>query len=523
MTMARHVLAIDLGTSALKVALVSMAGEVVAAEQETCQVTLLPGCGAEQDPRQWWDLIIKASSRLMARGTVQAESVAAVACTAQWSGTVPVDEQGEPIRDAIIWMDSRGAPYARRITGGAVKVQGYGVVRLARWLRSAAGVPARSGKDSIAHILWLKHEEPETYRRAHAFLEPKDWLNARLTGRLAASFDSIALHWVTNNRDTDRIRYDPALLRMAGIEESRLPELLAATDILGPLSAGPANALGVPAGIPVVVGTPDVQAAAIGSGATRDYQAHLYVGTSSWLTCHVPFKKTDLLHNMASLPSPIPGRYFVANEQETAGAALTFLRDRVLYGDDPPASAYREFDRMAGQAPPGSHGLIFTPWLYGERTPVEDRFVRGGFHNLSLSVSREDLVRAVFEGVAFNTRWLLGAVERFTRRRLEPIRFIGGGACSDVWCQIFADVLGRSIDQVADPVNAGTRGAGLLAAVALGELTFDQVPDRVRLAGSYQPDPADKELYDKLFAEFVGLYRRNRKAYARLNCEQAGT
>jgi len=522
MSVARHVLAIDLGTSALKVAVVSMAGEVVAAEEETHQVRLLPGGGAEQDPRQWWDLIAKASSRLMERRAVPPESVVAVACTAQWSGTVPVDEHGEPIRDAIIWMDSRGEPYARQITGGAVKVQGYGVVRLARWLRTTAGAPAHSGKDSIAHILWLKHQEPETYRRAYRFLEPKDWLNARLTGRCAASFDSIALHWVTDNRHPDRIRYDPALLRLAGIEQSRLPELLAATDILGPLSAEPADSLGVPAGIPVVVSTPDLQAAAIGSGATRDYQAHLYVGTSSWLTCHVPSKKTDLLHNMASLPSPIPGRYFVADEQETAGAALTFLRDRVLYGDDPPVSAYRDFDRMAGQAPPGSGGLIFTPWLYGERTPVEDRFVRGGFHNLSLSTNREDLVRAVFEGVAFNARWLLGAVERFTRHRLEPIRFIGGGARSDVWCQIFADVLGRTIDQVADPVNAGTRGVGLLAAVALGELTFDQVPDRVRVARSHQPDPALRELYDSLFREFVGLYRRNRKAHARLNREQAG-
>ena len=521
--MARHVLCIDLGTSALKVALVSMAGEVVASEQETHQVTLLPGGGAEQNPRHWWDLITRASSRLMACGTVPAESVVAVACTAQWSGTVAVDEGGQPIRDAIIWMDSRGAPYVRRVTGGIVKVQGYGVVKLARWLRVTAGIPARSGKDPIAHILWLKHEEPEAYRRTHLFLEPKDWLNACLTGRLAASFDSIALYWVTDNRHLDRIRYDPALLRLAGIEQSRLPGLLAATDILGPLSPGPAADLGVPAGIPVVAGTPDLQSAAIGSGATRDYQAHLYIGTSSWLTCHVPFKKTDLLHNMASLPSPIPGRYFIADEQETAGAALTFLRDRVLFGDDPPTSAYREFDRMAAHARPGSRGVIFTPWLYGERTPVEDRFVRGGFHNLSLSAGREDLVRAVFEGVALNTRWLLQAVEHFTRHRLEPIRFIGGGARSEIWCQIFADVLGRTIEQVADPVNAGTRGVGLLAAVALGELTFDQVPDRVRVARSYKPDPAPKELYDNLFREFVGFYRHNRKAYARLNREHAST
>jgi xylulokinase len=517
----RHILAIDLGTSALKVAVVSMSGEVVASEQEACQVELLPGGGAEQDPEGWWSLITRASSRLVARGVVPSESIAAISCTAQWSGTVAVDERGRPIRDAIIWMDSRGAPYARRITGGPVRVQGYGVGKLARWIHKTAGIPAQSGKDSIAHILWLKHQEPETYRCAYLFLEPKDWLNLRLTGRAAASYDSIALHWVTDNRHPDAIRYDSALLRLAGVERSQLPELLAATDILGSLLAGPAVALGVPVGIPVVVGTPDLQSAAIGSGATRDYQAHLYVGTSSWLSCHVPFKKTDMLRNIASLPSAIPGRYLVADEQETAGAALTFLRDRVLFAGNAPADAYREFDRIAAKAPPGSGGVIFTPWLYGERTPVEDRFVRGGFHNISLSTTRDDLVRAVFEGVALNARWLLQVVERFTRHRLEPIRFIGGGARSDLWCQIFADVLDRTIDQVADPVNANARGAGMLAAVAIGELTFDQVPDRVRVDRSYEPHPKTKELHAELFREFVGLYRRNRKAYARLNRKRA--
>src|SRR5512146_2153296 len=357
--MTRHVLSIDLGTSALKVALVSTEGEVVASEQETCTVTLLPGGGAEQDPRRWWEQVTRASSRLMARAVVPARPVAAVACTAQWSGTVPVDEHGQPVRAALIWMDSRGAPYVRRVTSGAVRVQGYGVVKLARWLRTTGGIPARSGKDPIAHILWLKHQEPETYRRASLCLEPKDWLNACLTGRAAASFDSIALHWVTDNRQPDRIRYDQALLRLAGIEQSRLPELLAATDILGPLSPGAADALGVPAGIPVVVGTPDIHSAAIGSGATRDYQAHLYVGTSSWLTCHVPYKKTDLLHNMATLPSPIPGRYFVANEQETSGACMGYLRDLLFPPGQVPANAFMLLDEMAAGAPPGSGGVLF--------------------------------------------------------------------------------------------------------------------------------------------------------------------
>jgi xylulokinase len=271
----------------------------------------------------------------------------------------------------------------------------------------------------------------------------------------------------------------------------------------------------------VVTGTPDLQSAAIGSGATRDFQAHLYVGTSSWLTCHVPFKRTDMLRNIASLPSAIPGRYFVADEQETAGAALTFLRDRVLFDGTPPPGAYREFDRMAAAASPGSGGVIFTPWLYGERTPVEDHLLRGGFYNLSLSTTRDDLVRAVFEGVALNTRWLLAAVERFTKRRLEPIRFIGGGARSALWCQIFADVLGREIQQVADPVNANARGAGMLAAVALGELTFDDVPDRVTVTASHQPDPGTAGLYRMLYDEFVGFYKRNHKAHARLNAPRS--
>ncbi|MGO9161978.1 MAG: xylulokinase [Streptosporangiaceae bacterium] len=520
--MARHILAIDLGTSALKVALVSADGYVAASEQEPCEVTLLPGGGAEQDPDGWWTLISRASRRLLARSAGPAGEVAAVCCTAQWSGTVAADDRGRPLRPAIIWMDSRGAAQVRRVTGGPLRVHGYGPGKLVRWIRKTAGIPGQSGKDPIAHILWLQQAEPAVYAAAYKFLEPKDWLNFRLTGRAAASYDSIALHWVTDNRDPAAVRYDPALLRLAGVDGAKLPELVAATDILGPLLPGPAADLGLPAGVPVVAGTPDLHSAAIGSGATRDYQPHLYVGTSSWLICHVPAKKTDLLRNMAALPAAIPGRYLLADEQETAGAALSFLRDQVLFAGGAPPDAYRAFDAMAAAAPPGSHGVIFTPWLYGERTPVEDRFVRGGFHNLSLSTTRDDLVRAVFEGVALNARWLLAAVDRFTGRRVGPIRFIGGGAQSAVWCQIFADVLDREIEQVADPVSANARGAGMLAAVALGELSFDQVPDRVSVEQVYTPQRAAAGLYADLLGEFVGLYKRNKAAHARLNRGRPG-
>lgn len=517
------VLAIDLGTSGPKVALVSLRGDVVDCAVGNTSLTVLPGGGAEQDPDDWWTAIRSTTAVLLANNPGTAEHITAVGCTSQWSGTVAVDRSGHHLMNAIIWMDSRGAPFVRQITNGFPKLEGYGVRRLLTWLRLTGGIPVRSGKDSIAHILYIKHTHPDIYRQTHAFLEPKDYLNLRLTGRFAASHDSITLHWLTDNRDIHNIAYDERLINFATVERDKLPELQRAVDILGPILPDVARELGVPAGIPVVMGTPDIHSAALGSGAVGDYEPHLYIGTSSWLTCHVPFKKTDLFHNMASLPSAVPGRYFIANEQETAGACLSYLRDNILYADDLLAretrvpNVYPIFDEMVAGVPAGSEKLIFTPWLHGERTPVEDPLVRGGFHNLSLRATRAHMIRAVFEGVAYNSRWLLRYVEKFVNRRLDAIHMIGGGANSDIWCQIHADVLDRTVRQVKDPVEANVRGVGLLAAVALGHTTFDAINTAVAIANTYTPNPAHRAMYDELFSAYEAIYRQNKRIYARLN------
>jgi xylulokinase len=516
-------LAIDLGTSGPKVALVSVAGEVIACEIESTPVMLLPGGGAEQDPDGWWKAICTATRRLLTRPESENRTIVGVCCTTQWSGTVAVDRGGQPLGNAIIWMDARGAPHVKRITSGPVRLEGFGVDKLWAWVRLTGGIPGSAGKDPIAHILFLKHEKPEIYAATHKFLEPKDYLNFKLTGCYAASTDSIILHWVTDNRNIHRIDYHDGLLRMAGLDRATLPDLKRAVDILGVLLPESAEALGLPAGLPVIMGTPDLHSAAIGSGAVRDYEAHLYIGTSSWLTCHVPFKKTDLLHNMASIPSAIPGRYFIANEQETAGGCLAFLRDNILFppnGDGPADEGSRSFaalETLARKVPAGSGGLIFTPWLYGERTPVEDRFVRGGFHNLSLEADRGTLVRAVMEGVAYNSRWLMRHVEKFIKRKLAHIHMVGGGANSDLWCQICADILNRTIHQVRDPVEANARGAGILAAVALGYGQFEDIAGGVAIANTYTPDPGRHRRYQALFHEFLQIYKKNRRIYARLN------
>ena len=523
----KFILAIDLGSSGPKVALVSTRGEIVASEFELVETLFLPGGGVEQRPEEWWQAIVRAAQRLLAQGLVPLENILAVNCASLYSTTVAVDREGHPLTNAIFWMDTRGAPYVQEITGGLLKFEGYGLGRLVTWLRHTGGIPGHSGKDSIAHILFIRHEQPEIYRQTYKFLEPKDYINLRLTGQFAATYDSVNLHWLTDNRDIFHIDWDARLLALAGIQREKLPDLRRTLDVLGMLTPDAAAALGLPASVQIVAGTTDMQSSAVGAGAVRDFEAHLYLGTSSWISCQVPFKKTDLLHNMASLPSAIPGKYFIINEQECAGACLNFLRDDLFYPQDemesgaPPADLYARFDRMAASVPAGSRGIIFTPWLVGERTPVEDALIRGGFHNLSLDNNRCDFVRAVFEGVAYNLRWLLEGVEPFCKRRLDPLNMIGGGAKSDIWCQIHADVLDRTIRQVWDPIRAGLRGAAFLACVALKRTTFDEIAEGIQISYTFQPNPDHRKIYDELFREFVTLYHRNRPIYARLNARKS--
>lgn len=519
----KFILAIDLGTSGPKVALFSIQGELVGSEFEEIHLFLHPDGGAEQSPSEWWHAIQKATQRLLAKDLTRNEDILAIALTGQWSGTVAVDAEGNALSNAIIWMDSRGAPYIHQILKGPLEVQGYGLGKLFKWIQVTGGVPANAGKDSIAHILYLKNVHPDIYESAHKFLEPVDYLGLCLTGCMAASYDSITLHWLTDNRDIQNIGYDESLVRLSTIDRGKLPDLKPPNSILGTLRPEIAREWGLREDVQVVMGSPDIYSAAIGAGAVLDYETHLYIGTSSWLTCHVPFKKTDVLHNLAALPSAIPGRYMLTDEQECAGVCLQFLRDNILFHQDEltsnekPSNSYQLFDQIAARAPAGSHKVIFLPWLYGERAPVDDRFVRGGFFNQSLQTTREDMVRAVFEGVAYNSRWLLKYVEQFIKRRVQAINMVGGGAKSDIWCQIHADVLNRPIRQVKDPMEANLRGASLLAAVSLGYLRYEEIASRVPILETYAPNPYYRKIYDELFGEFIAIYESNRKIYARLN------
>ena len=517
-----HVLAIDLGTGGPKVAIVSLAGEIVGHEFEPTTLLLGEGGKAEQDPEEWWSAISTAALRLLERDLVPIGDIEAVSVTAQWSGTVPVYASGKALMNALTWMDSRGSAFIKDVTSGTVKIQGYEVRRLRAWVQRSGGVPSHSGKDPVAHILWIKHEAPEVYAATHTFLEPADYLNLRLSGRTVSSHDCITAHWITDNRDRENIRYDDELIRFSQLDRATLPELVPSASVIGTITGEIAAAWGLSPTTKVVTATADVHSAVIGSGALADYQGHLYIGSSWWLSCHVPWKKTDLFNNQAAIPSALPGRYFIANEHETAGECIDHLIDHVLFADDGlgtprPDDPYAAIEALAATVPPGANGVIYTPWLNGERTPVDDHTIRGGWHHVSLANNRADMVRAVYEGVAFNSRWLLEVVEKFAKKRLDVLNFIGGGARSELWCQIHADVLGRDINQMVDPQQANVRGAALVAALALGRTKVEDLGAHVQVARTFHPDPANRARYDAIYEQYKAIYKANKPIHAKLD------
>lgn len=517
------ILAIDLGTSGCKTALVTLQGEVLGWEFEPIDTLLLPGGGAEQRPEDWWQALCATTGRLMARGLVAPEAVVALCSSTQGEGTVPVDAEGKALCNAILWMDMRGAEHVQRHVHGWINFAGYDVFKLARWVRLTGGAPSLTGKDPAGHMLYVRDSMPEIYARTHKFLNVLDYMNLRLTGRFVGSFDSITTSWVTDNRDARNVTYDDTLVRYSGIAREKFPDLLPCTGIVGNLTPAAAQALGLTPRVQVVAGAIDTGAAAIGSGAVRDYETHLYLGTSSWMAAHMPNKKTDIIASMASLPCARPERYLLTALQATAGGNLTFLRDKILYHKDEllqEASlpdVYKIMDRIAAATPAGSNGVIYTPWIYGERSPVDNPTIRAGIHNLSLENSRADIIRAFLEGVAYNTRWLLQPFEKNLGQPIPALHLVGGGAASDIWCQIFADVLDRPVRQVADPIQCNVLGAAFIGAVGLGAMTFDEVPARVRFKREYLPTKAHRDVYDTAFAAFTAIYQANKKIHHRLN------
>jgi xylulokinase len=383
--------------------------------------------------------------------------------------------------------------------------------------------PTHTGADALGHILFIKHERPDIYARTYKFLEPMDFVTMRLTGRLTATQHTIAPLMLVDNRSWSCCGYDDALLEMAGLEKDKLPELVPNNAVVGTLLPSVADDLGLLPSTQVIAGINDTNASAIGGGAIEVFEGIICIGTSLVLTCHLPFKKTDPLHMMTAMPSPLKDTYLLMAEQGTGGKSLECFLQQILFADDilntgpAPADVYDRANQVAATVPPGCDGVLFMPWLNGTLTPEENPSARGGFFNLSLQTGRGHLLRAIMEGLAFNSRWTLGPAKRFIKRAFPHLRFAGGGALSDIWAQIHADVLGLPILQLADPTSTTLRGAALMAFHCIAGLPLERLARSVPIKRTYDPDPENRACYDELYGQFRQLYKRNKKIFAVLN------
>ncbi len=517
------ILAVDLGTSGPKSGLISIDGRFIADAFSPLEVNFLPGGGAEQNPSAWMDAIFVTWKELKKKNPPAWKNITGISVTAQWSGIVAVDRNGNALTNGIIWLDSRGNAITAKKFRGIVNMEGYGIHHLLAWIRKTGGIASHSGKDSLSHILWLREYHPEIYDNTYKFLEVKDYINLKLTGEFRATYDSITLQWITDNRDIHNIHYDPALIRRLRLDPEKFPPLIHATDFIGNILPSFAREYGIPASARVTGGTPDMQSACLGSGSFRPDIGHIYIGTSSWISTHVPFKKTDLFHNIASLPSALPGHYFIAATQETAGAVFKHAMEQIFHHPDwnPPhdINPYKKMDAIAAKAPPGSKGVMFTPWMYGERAPVENSHLRATHWNLSLDTGIAEYIRSMLEGVALNQKWLLPYVEKFAGNTFTKIHFIGGGSHSEVFGQILSDVLNRPVHRVENGIRSNLMGAFFVARIAFYGKDTD-LSSFVHVDKIFEPNPAHRNVYDDLSEKYIFLYKKSVQIYSQLNAGQ---
>ncbi|MBU7036448.1 MAG: FGGY-family carbohydrate kinase, partial [Theionarchaea archaeon] len=411
-----------------------------------------------------------------------------------------------PLMNCMTWLDSRAAGQAKKIIGkGILKVSGYSLIPLFQFLRITGGSPGKAGKDAISKIVWLKEEAPQIYQGSYRLLDVKDYLIYRCTGKFVTSRDCANVSWMMDTRP-GKFCWSQTILNKYGIDGEKLPDIRKSTDIAGRVTESASRELTVPEGTPVITGAGDMASAALGSGAVLPGEPHVYVGTSSWIAAHLPARKKDLRHYMGSICSGNPDLYMLVAEQETASGCLEWIKHNIVREWD-----YEQLNQYVSEVEPGAGGVIFTPWLFGERSPLDDSEVRAGFYNLSLEHTRGHMARAVYEGVAVNISWAFQYFEQLISsfRAGNVVNLIGGGAQSTVWCQIFADALGCPVARVENPVDAGARGAAALALLSLGHLEeFADIKKLITVEKRFEPREENTALYRKMREEFKSICKK---------------
>ena len=527
-----YVLAYDIGTTGVKTCLfaIHQSIELLESAHEGYGLYMVDNGGAEQDTQEWWDAMCKTTKLVFERAKVSAEQIAGISFCSQMQGLVLVDKDGIPVRKAMSYMDQRAKEEIKNGIAYGFQIAGANVVKLLKSL-VINGAVSSSVKDPVWKYKWVENHEPENFARVFKWLDVKEYLIARCTEKFVMTQDSAFATFLYDSRN-GKEGWSKTLCKMLGVNMNHLPKIIKTTEQVGKLTKKAADELGLMEGTPVFGGGGDATLIGVGSGCVKVGDTHIYSGTSGWVSTIVDRQFIDANYMIAAIVGLEPGKFNYFAEMETAGKCLEWVKDHLALDEigiylekkhitesqeSVYTSLYDYLTKTVQNVKPGSGGVIFTPWLHGNRCPFEDPNAAGMFFNVKLETGKTELIRAVLEGVCYHLRWMLECQDKKIKTS-QIVRFSGGGALSDVTNQILANVLGRQIEIVDNPQNVGSVGAAATVAVGIGAIkNLEEVSKYIPVKKVFIPDLEQNQEYDKYYEVFKCLYKSNKKNFANLN------
>lgn len=502
--MGKYLLAHDIGTSGNKASLFTAEGELVKSTVASYQVNYQEGGRAEQDPEDWWKAVC-ASTRKVTEG-ILAEEILAVSFSAQMQCCLVVDREGRVLRPAIIWADQRAQEQTEQLREKLGEAEAYELLghRL-------------SPTYSIEKLMWIRDNEPEIYEKTYKMLQVKDYIIYRMTGEFVTDYSDAS---GTNALDLEGLCWSREVLKAAGISEEKLPRLHASTDVIGTLRPEAAEALHLTANTKVVCGGGDGPCSALGAGCIEKNQMFLTFGTSAWIGGTTEKKFLDDGQVFFCFAHVIPGKYMPCGTMQSAGSAYSysrnlFCREEIARAKAGGLSNWDLVNPMAASSPAGARGLLFLPYLTGERAPRWNPDASGSFLGIRMYHKREDYMRAVLEGVAMNLELILRSYRKYLK--IDSLIMTGGGAKGDIVAQILSDVLEAQLVRPDHVEEATSIAAAVIAGVGCGIYQdFAAVHKFLAFGEPVRPDPAKKDIYENSKRIFDDAYYALESLYKRM-------
>lgn len=492
--MPKYILAHDLGTSGNKASLFTEEGKMIGSEVASYDVHYFNGTWAEQNADDWWQAVCHSTKSLINRLDINPSNIAVVSFSGQMMGCLCVDETGQPLREAIIWADQRAQEQVTMIEKQISQKDYYQIVGH----RNTASY-------GLQKFIWIKDNEPEIYEKTYKVLNAKDYIVAKLTGNFYTDYsDGNGFGCF----DINNLQWSDKLIDIANIDKNKLPELKPSTFQAGKVTLKASEHTGLLEGTPVVIGGGDGVTASVGAGSIEPGKTYCSVGTSAWITTAAEKPIFDEEMRTVNWAHVVPGLYAPNGTMQTAGESYSWLtktlfKEVIQEAKEKGVSPYELINEEIEKVPIGSNGVLFLPYLLGERAPRWDAYAKGAFIGLKSETSNWDLARSVLEGVSFNLAIVLEALRK--EMVIDEITIIGGGAKGPVWRQIMSEIYNADLLVPEVIEEASSMGAAVTGGVGIGLFEdFTVVNDFIEINDTHHPDAAsvkDYEPYKELFEE----------------------